>query len=188
MDQLEVEEVCSTSSENLSYSSSDEDSLTKQKQLDDQQTVIFDDGIVKQPKEKLKRSKRELRAEHLAKYKQDRMGMVLPDVVRDRERERIFVNLATKGVVQLFNAVAERQKKLSDTSATTITSKKRRLQNISAENFNKRLVGSKTFKDEADDTKEDWLSKNAVGMKSETEDDLDTSEIKTEPESDSDSD
>lgn len=35
-----------------------------------------------------------------------------------------------------------------------------------------------------DDTK-DWLSDDQVAVKSETEDDLDTSEIKTEPESDS---
>ncbi|VBB32400.1 unnamed protein product [Acanthocheilonema viteae] len=167
MDQLDVKEVCSISGETFSSSSED------------------DDGS-----KKLKRTKRELRAEHAAKYERDRMSMVMPDPVRDRERERNFVHLATKkmldyrGVVQLFNAVAERQKELSDVSAANMTSKKRRLRGISAESFRRKLAESRIVKDGVDDTK-DWLSDDQVAIKSETEDDLNTSEIKTEVESNS---
>ncbi|VDM93305.1 unnamed protein product [Onchocerca ochengi] len=184
MDQLDVKEVCSTSSESFSSSSEDDESPIKQRKVDEQNTVVFDDDVGKQQKKKLKCTKRELRAKHAAKHERDRMGMVLPDAVGDREQERNFVHLATKGVVQLFNAVAERQKKLKDASAATMTSKKRRLCGISTESFNRRLE-SKTIMDEADDTKKDWLSDGQMAIKSETEDDLDTSGIKTEPETDS---
>ncbi|VDO40968.1 unnamed protein product [Onchocerca flexuosa] len=184
MDQLDVKEVCSTSSESFSSSSENDESPIKQRKVDEQNTVTFDDNVGKQQKKKLQRTKRELRAEHAAKHERDRMCMVLPDAVQDRERERNFVHLATKGVVQLFNAVAERQKKLKDVSAATLTSKKRRLCGISTESFNRRLE-SKTNMDETHDTKKDWLSDGQMAIKSETEDDLDTSGIKTEPETDS---
>ncbi|KAK6108927.1 Rrp15p family protein [Brugia pahangi] len=188
MDQLEVKEVCSTSGESFSSSCEDNDndddeSPITQKKVDNQNTVVFDDG--KQQKKKLKRTKRELRAEHSAKHKRDRMGMVLPDPVQDRERERNFVHLATKGIVQLFNAVAERQKELNNASSAKKKSKKRRLHGISAESFNRKLMESKSVKDEVNDTKEDWLSDDQTAIKCETEDDLDTSGVKTEPESDS---
>ncbi|KAL3985972.1 Rrp15p family protein [Acanthocheilonema viteae] len=183
MDQLDVKEVCSISGETFSSSSEDDDeSLITQRRVDHQKTVQFEDG--KQKKKKLKRTKRELRAEHAARYERDRMSMVMPDPVRDRERERNFVHLATKGVVQLFNAVAERQKELSDVSAANMTSKKRRLRGISAESFRRKLAESRIVKDGVDDTK-DWLSDDQVAIKSETEDDLNTSEIKTEVESNS---
>ncbi|CAG9531018.1 unnamed protein product [Cercopithifilaria johnstoni] len=182
MDQLEVKEVCSTSSESFSSSSEDDDeSLVTERKLDDQKTVCFENR--KQQENKLKRTKRELQAEHAAKHERDRMSMVLPDPARDRERERNFVHLATKGVVQLFNAVAARQKELNNASAASMTSKKRRLRNISAENFKRKLVESSIVKDEVSDTK-DWLSDDQVTIKSETED-LDTSGIRTKSESDS---
>uniref|UniRef100_A0A0R3RRG2 RRP15-like protein n=1 Tax=Elaeophora elaphi TaxID=1147741 RepID=A0A0R3RRG2_9BILA len=185
MDQLDVKEVCSTSSESFSSSSGDDDeSLVTQRNVDDQKTVHFDD---EKQRKKLKRTKRELREEHVAKHERDRMSMVLPDPVRDREQERNFVHLATKnvvdyrGVVQLFNAVTERQKELKDVSAANMTSKKRRLCGISTEKFKRKLAESKI---ETGD-KKDWLSDDHVAIKSETEDDLDTSGIKTEPESES---
>ncbi|EFO17413.1 hypothetical protein LOAG_11085 [Loa loa] len=186
MDQLEVKEVCSTSGESFSSSDGDDDddeSRITRTEMDDQNTVVFDVG--KQQKKKLKRTKRELRAEHAVKHERDRMGMILPDPVQDQQRERNFVRLATKGVVQLFNAVAERQKELNDISAANMTRKKRRLRGISTESFNKTLRGSKTIKDELDNKKEDWLSDGQISIKSETDDDLDTSGVKTEPESDS---
>ncbi|KAM3716513.1 RRP15-like protein [Dirofilaria immitis] len=181
MDQLDVKEICSTSNESFSSSSENDESPVKQRKMDDEKVVVFDDNDGKQQKKKLKHTKHELRVEHAAKYQRDRMGMVLPDSVQDRERERNFVHLATKGVVQLFNAVAERQKKLKDASAGNMTSKKRRLRDISTESFKKKLMESKT--DETDNAKEDWLSDNKAAIKSETEDD--TSAIKSEPESDS---
>lgn len=54
--------------------------------------------------------------------------------------------LVYRGVVQLFNAVAERQKELKNLLAANMTSKKRRLHGIYTENFNRRLTESKTVK------------------------------------------
>ncbi|EJD76674.1 hypothetical protein, variant [Loa loa] len=96
MDQLEVKEVCSTSGESFSSSDGDDDddeSRITRTEMDDQNTVVFDVG--KQQKKKLKRTKRELRAEHAVKHERDRMGMILPDPVQDQQRERNFVRLAT---------------------------------------------------------------------------------------------
>ncbi|PAV78312.1 hypothetical protein WR25_19802 [Diploscapter pachys] len=41
-------------------------------------------------------------------------GLVKPDAATNKERERMLRRLATKGVVQLFNAVAERQCTMSN--------------------------------------------------------------------------
>uniref|UniRef100_A0A914RB02 RRP15-like protein n=1 Tax=Panagrolaimus davidi TaxID=227884 RepID=A0A914RB02_9BILA len=41
-----------------------------------------------------------------------KLGMVKPDLVADREKERKLAHIATKGVTQLFNTVAERQLQL----------------------------------------------------------------------------
>lgn len=125
--------------------------------------------------------------------------------------------LVCRGVVQLFNAVAERQKELGKESAN-ILGKKRCSHNVSTESFKKKLMESRTIKvpsfsyflqkykssvkvknmhidqvfvdfhanktQDEDDKKEDWLFDDQIAIKSETEDDLDTSGIKTEPESD----
>lgn len=42
----------------------------------------------------------------------DSVGWCVPDRVLDRAREKRLARLATRGVVQLFNAVGEQQKKL----------------------------------------------------------------------------
>ncbi|PAV78249.1 hypothetical protein WR25_17652 [Diploscapter pachys] len=41
-------------------------------------------------------------------------GLVKPDAATNKEKERMLRRLATKGVVQLFNAVAERQCTMSN--------------------------------------------------------------------------
>lgn len=167
--------------------------------MESQKTVAFDDddeSAAGRRKRQRRRTKRELRAERVVKQERDRMALVLPDPVRDRERERNLVRLATKGVVQLFNAVAERQKKLEGTFWESKTSKKRRIRGLSPESFNRKLSKTVPIKDEADETKADWLSDDRVDetdadgdmdvkVESSTDDDLDTTDVKTEPESDS---
>jgi len=46
----------------------------------------------------------------LIKKEMEEKGRVKPDIVRDRAREKMLSKLATRGVVQLFNAVKEQQK------------------------------------------------------------------------------
>uniref|UniRef100_A0AC34RCV1 RRP15-like protein n=1 Tax=Panagrolaimus sp. JU765 TaxID=591449 RepID=A0AC34RCV1_9BILA len=78
--------------------------------------VQVTDGKLKARNAKRKLKKKLTRAERTAQFKKRKellkLGMVKPDIVADRERERKFVHIATKGVVQLFNKVAERQAEL----------------------------------------------------------------------------
>ncbi|VDO86129.1 unnamed protein product [Heligmosomoides polygyrus] len=54
------------------------------------------------------------------------LGLVRPDVTTNRERERLLKKIATKGVVQLFNAVAERQRILAEELSKKMSAKERR--------------------------------------------------------------
>ncbi|MCP9264431.1 hypothetical protein DINM_022519 [Dirofilaria immitis] len=146
------------------------ESPVKQRKMDDEKVVVFDDNDGKQQKH----TKHELRVEHAAKYQRDRMGMVLPDSVQDRERERNFVHLATKFI---FHSNRFHLAFTLSTSQQHFSSKCSRLL-IAVE-----LILIWLTKDETDNAKEDWLSDNKAAIKSETEDD--TSAIKSEPESDS---
>ncbi|CAJ0588569.1 unnamed protein product [Cylicocyclus nassatus] len=65
-------------------------------------------------------------------------GLVKPDVTTNREKERLLKRIATKGVVQLFNAVAERQRVLIEEMSKKMSAKERR-------ETERRLQGS-TFK------------------------------------------
>lgn len=188
IDELEVKEICSTSTDSDSENDDEEShSFSKGRKMESEKTVRLDDGDngEKHKTRKRIRTKRELRAHRLAKREKDRMAMVLPDPVRDRERERDLVRLATRGVVQLFNAVAERQNKLKSSLAANKLSKKRRMRGISPESFKRKLAEEEIIKDETVDTKDDWLSEDRIKRESEEEGNLDSSEIKTEPETDS---
>ncbi|CAJ0577631.1 unnamed protein product, partial [Mesorhabditis spiculigera] len=55
-------------------------------------------------------TKRELSDKRSEKQVKDLWALTKPDLVKDKERERLLRRIATQGVVQLFNAVAERQK------------------------------------------------------------------------------
>ncbi|KHJ83560.1 hypothetical protein OESDEN_16740, partial [Oesophagostomum dentatum] len=84
-------------------------------------------------KKKLKRKrlqKKLTRAELSEKRRlaQDKkmFGLVKPDVTTNREKERLLKRIATKGVVQLFNAVAERQRVLAEELSKKMTAKERR--------------------------------------------------------------
>uniref|UniRef100_A0AC35EZA6 RRP15-like protein n=1 Tax=Panagrolaimus sp. PS1159 TaxID=55785 RepID=A0AC35EZA6_9BILA len=63
-----------------------------------------------------KQKKKLTRVDRAKKMKQHaahlKLGMVKPDLVADREKERKLAHIATKGVTQLFNTVAERQLQL----------------------------------------------------------------------------
>ncbi|KAK6758551.1 hypothetical protein RB195_016024 [Necator americanus] len=61
----------------------------------------------------------------LAEYRKI-VGLVRPDVTTNREKERLLKRIATKGVVQLFNAVAERQQVLAEELSKKMSAKERR--------------------------------------------------------------
>ncbi|EYC17065.1 hypothetical protein Y032_0031g2256 [Ancylostoma ceylanicum] len=98
-----------------------------------------------EPKKKLKagRLQKKLTKSQLSekrKLAQDKkiFGLVRPDVTTNREKERLLKRIATKGVVQLFNAVAERQRVLAEELSKKMSAKERR-------ETERRLQGS-TFK------------------------------------------
>lgn len=73
-------------------------------------------------------------------------GRVRPDVVKDRAREKALVKLATRGVVQLFNAVRDQQKDLkSQLNAVGQSTRKREqvYKSIDKEGFLDVLSGNK---------------------------------------------
>ena len=49
---------------------------------------------------------------HAQKKELEEKGRSKPDITKDRAKEKILCKLATKGVVQLFNAVREQQKSI----------------------------------------------------------------------------
>ncbi|CAI5450185.1 unnamed protein product [Caenorhabditis angaria] len=55
-----------------------------------------------------------------------KLALVKPDIITDREKERNLRKLATKGVVQLFNAVSDRQKTMSDAVKEKMTARERK--------------------------------------------------------------
>uniref|UniRef100_A0A914YJT6 RRP15-like protein n=1 Tax=Panagrolaimus superbus TaxID=310955 RepID=A0A914YJT6_9BILA len=74
-----------------------------------------------------KQKKKLTRVDRAKKMKQHaahiKLAMVKPDLVADREKERKLAHIATKGVTQLFNTVAERQLQL-EADAKKATAKK----------------------------------------------------------------
>ncbi|KAH7712134.1 hypothetical protein AAVH_20547 [Aphelenchoides avenae] len=59
-------------------------------------------------------TKRERTEKTKEQRSKDKLGYRKPDIAADREKERALAHIATKGVTQLFNAVAERQKYLDE--------------------------------------------------------------------------
>ncbi|XP_053737297.1 RRP15-like protein [Synchiropus splendidus] len=77
-------------------------------------------GILVKSKELVKIKQKEKEAQQEKKKQVDKkrtwemMCRVKPDLVKDRETERAMQRIATRGVVQLFNAVRQHQKTVDD--------------------------------------------------------------------------
>ncbi|KAK5972034.1 hypothetical protein GCK32_018804, partial [Trichostrongylus colubriformis] len=77
-------------------------------------------------KKKKKLTKSQLSEKRKLTQERKLLGLVRPDVTTNREKERLLKKIATKGVVQLFNAVAERQRVLAEELSKKMTAKERR--------------------------------------------------------------
>ncbi|XP_062848207.1 RRP15-like protein [Trichomycterus rosablanca] len=94
----------------------------------------------KEQKEKQQRKKKADK-----KRKWEMMSRVKPDVVQDKERERNLQRIATRGVVQLFNAVRQHQKNVDDKMKEVGGSERKKakvLSTISKKDFIDVLKGS----------------------------------------------
>jgi len=74
----------------------------------------------------------------LIKKEMEEKGRVKPNVVRDRAKEKLLSKLATRGVVQLFNAVKEQQKDIKsqlDQVGGSVRKREKVYKNIDKEGF-----------------------------------------------------
>lgn len=87
--------------------------LCDTKEKEDKESSLFD---IEKIKEEVKEIKEE--GDVVKKPKEKKLGIRVKPSIMDRERERTLQKIATKGVVQLFNAVKQQQgeinKKLSE--------------------------------------------------------------------------
>ncbi|XP_035177270.1 RRP15-like protein [Oxyura jamaicensis] len=83
-------------------------------------------------KEKEKQERLEKRRKLDKKREWEMMCRVKPDVVKDRDRERNLQRIATRGVVQLFNAVRTHQKNIDEKVKKVGSSERRRAKLLSS--------------------------------------------------------
>ncbi|XP_069810795.1 RRP15-like protein [Dendropsophus ebraccatus] len=88
--------------------------LNKKTPSDKAGTILVKSKALQKEKEKEKQERLEKKKEFDKKRQWEMMCRVKPDVVKDREAERNLQRIATRGVVQLFNAVRTHQGNMSD--------------------------------------------------------------------------
>lgn len=77
-------------------------------------TILVRSRELEKEKEKLKQERLERRKQLDRKREWEMLCRVKPDVVKDKETERNLQRIATRGVVQLFNAVQKHQKNVDE--------------------------------------------------------------------------
>ncbi|XP_051004057.1 RRP15-like protein [Acomys russatus] len=77
-------------------------------------TILTKNKELEREKEKLKQERAEKRKQLDKKREWEMMCRVKPDVVKDKEAERNLQRIATRGVVQLFNAVQKHRKNVGE--------------------------------------------------------------------------
>ncbi|XP_055465251.1 RRP15-like protein [Psammomys obesus] len=77
-------------------------------------TILMKSKELEKEKEKLKQERLEKRKQLDKKREWEMMCRVKPDVVKDKEAERNLQRIATRGVVQLFNAVQKHQRNVGE--------------------------------------------------------------------------
>ncbi|XP_059136735.1 RRP15-like protein [Peromyscus eremicus] len=77
-------------------------------------TILTKNKELEKEKEKLKQERLEKRKQLDKKREWEMMCRVKPDVVNDKEAERNLQRIATRGVVQLFNAVQKHQRNVGE--------------------------------------------------------------------------
>ena len=94
-------------------------------------------------KPKLKEKPSVLRAK---KQELENVARKKPDIVKDRSKEKKLAKIATRGVVQLFNAVRDQQKSLKtqlDKAGLSITKRDKVYKNLDKDSFLEVLSGKK---------------------------------------------
>ncbi|XP_053439042.1 RRP15-like protein [Nycticebus coucang] len=95
-------------------------------------TILFKNKELEKEKEKLKQERLEKIKQHDKRLEWEMMCRVKPDVVKDKETERNLQRIATRGVVQLFNAAQKHQKNVDEKVKEAGGSVRRRAKLVSA--------------------------------------------------------
>ncbi|EHB00443.1 RRP15-like protein [Heterocephalus glaber] len=77
-------------------------------------TILIKNKELEKEKEKLKQERLEKKKQLDKKREWEMMCRAKPDVVQDKDTERTLQRIATRGVVQLFNAVQKHQKNVDE--------------------------------------------------------------------------
>uniref|UniRef100_A0A8C8YIW3 RRP15-like protein n=1 Tax=Prolemur simus TaxID=1328070 RepID=A0A8C8YIW3_PROSS len=94
--------------------------------------ILLKNKALEKEKEKLKQERLEKKNQRDKRLEWEMMCRVKPDVVKDKETERNLQRIATRGVVQLFNAVQKHQKNVDEKVKEAGNSIRKRAKLISA--------------------------------------------------------
>ncbi|XP_037674429.1 LOW QUALITY PROTEIN: RRP15-like protein [Choloepus didactylus] len=94
-------------------------------------TILVKNKELEKEKEKLKQERLEKRKQLDKKREWEMICRVKPDVVKDKETERNLQRIATRGVVQLFDAVQKHQKNVDEKVKESGSSMRKRAKLIS---------------------------------------------------------
>ncbi|ELW72553.1 RRP15-like protein [Tupaia chinensis] len=133
-------------------------------------TILVKNKELEKEKEKLKQERLEKRKQLDKKREWEMMCRVKPDVVKDKETERNLQRIATRGVVQLFNAVQKHQKNVDEKVKEAGGSMRKRaklLSTVSKKDFISVLRGMDRSTDEKNSAGKDSKSKQIEGKSEE---------------------
>ncbi|XP_023668837.2 RRP15-like protein [Paramormyrops kingsleyae] len=106
--------------------------ILSKKTLEDKPSILAKNKDLDKVKEKEKKERLERKKQLDKKRAWEMLCREKPDVVRDRETERNLQRIATRGVVQLFNAVRKHQKHIDDKMTEVGGSERKRAKLLSA--------------------------------------------------------
>jgi len=100
------------------------------------------------------------------KKEMEEKGRSKPDIVKDRSKEKMLCKLATKGVVQLFNAVRDQQKSIKtqlNTAGGSVRKREKVYQNIDRQSFLNVLTNQKSVGgDSSSNSNETLIRKSSI--------------------------
>ncbi|XP_069464682.1 RRP15-like protein [Ambystoma mexicanum] len=143
--------------------------ILNKKTPDSKPIILLKNKKLQQEKEKEQQEKLEKRRQLDKKREWEMMCRVKPDVVKDRETERNLQRIATRGVVQLFNAVRKHQSNIDEKVKQAGRSESKRaklISSVSKRDFINVLRGKEQSKALQSETKRTPKSKT-ITVKSE---------------------
>ncbi|XP_051854247.1 RRP15-like protein [Antechinus flavipes] len=129
-------------------------------------TILIKNKELEKEKEKEKQERLEKRKQLDKKREWEMMCRVKPDVVKDKEVERNLQRIATRGVVQLFNAVRKHQKNVDEKLKEVGGSVRKRaklMSTVTKKDFISVLRGVDESKDSRSSTGQNSKDKQAKG-------------------------